>query len=37
MDTGSLQQQGLSGKALGEAIREARIEAIRKAMQGRGD
>ena len=37
VDTGSLQQQGLSGKALGEAIREARIEAIRKVITDGGD
>jgi tRNA nucleotidyltransferase (CCA-adding enzyme) len=36
VDTGSLQQQGLSGKAIGAAIREARIEAIGKAMQDGG-
>ena len=34
VDTASLQQQGYSGKALGAALREARIEAIRKLMQG---
>ena len=33
VDTASLQEQGYSGKALGAAIREARIEAIRKVMQ----
>ncbi len=33
VDAGRLQQQGISGKALGEAIRKARIEAIREALQ----
>ena len=33
VNAGSLQQQGLSGKALGEAIREARIDSIREAIQ----
>jgi tRNA nucleotidyltransferase (CCA-adding enzyme) len=33
VDTSSVRQQGYSGKALGKAIREARIEAIRKNMQ----
>jgi tRNA nucleotidyltransferase (CCA-adding enzyme) len=30
VDTGSLQQQGISGKALGEALRVARIAALEK-------
>ena len=30
--SGSLQQQGISGKALGEAIRQARIKAIETSM-----
>jgi tRNA nucleotidyltransferase (CCA-adding enzyme) len=34
VDAGRLQQQGLSGKALGDAIREARIEAIHRAAHG---
>ncbi|MDH3900976.1 MAG: multifunctional CCA addition/repair protein [Gammaproteobacteria bacterium] len=32
VDTGALQQQGISGKALGEAIRLARIKAIETSM-----
>jgi hypothetical protein len=32
VNSGSLQQQGISGKALGEAIRQARIKAIETSM-----
>ena len=36
VDASVLQQQGHSGKALGDAIRQARIEAIAMAMQAAG-
>jgi tRNA nucleotidyltransferase (CCA-adding enzyme) len=36
VDAGALQQQGHSGKALGDAIRLARIDAIAKALQADG-